>query len=280
MHNSFDLASDYLSFLLTKPPQILWITCLLSLGRILPLFCIVPFLGSKLLPAPIKICLATAFLFLCLPIVIYNISDSKVTMDWIFMLLLIKEVLIGSFFAFVVAFPFYAAQSSGAFISNQKGIQGLEGAASPLSMETTSPTAILFHNIATIAFWTCGGPIILIKILTISFSTIPITSFVPKAFMNMQQPFWITIISLCQTCLLATIQLGAPSILAMLLSDLFLGIVNRTAPQVQVIYLLSALKAFMGLLFLWLAWWLIFQQIDDYIFNWLDKLETFFISIH
>lgn len=276
---NLDLTSDYLAFLLTKPPQVLWVVCLLSLGRILPLFCIVPFLGSKLLPAPIKVCLSASFLLLCLPIVIDNTAD-VINIDWIFMLLIIKEVLIGSFFAFIVAFPFYATQSSGAFISNQKGIQGLEGAASPLSMETTSPTAILFHNIATIAFWTCGGPIVLIKILTISFSIIPIASFVPKTFMDIHQPFWITIVGLCHTCLLATIQLGAPSILAMLLADLFLGIVNRTAPQVQVIYLLSALKAFLGLLFLWLAWWLIFRQIDNYVFLWLDKLESLFTGVY
>lgn len=68
-----------------------------------------------------------------------------------------------------------------------------------------------------------------------------------------------------------TIQLSAPAAVAMLMSDLFLGIINRMAPQVQVIYLLSALKAFMGLLFLTLAWWFIVKQIDYFTLAWFKE---------
>ena len=53
-----------------------------------------------------------------------------------------------------------------------------------------------------------------------------------------------------------------PSILAMLLSDLFIGIANRMAPQVQISFLMWSLKAFIGIAMVWLAWGVILKQLN------------------
>ena len=53
------------------------------------------------------------------------------------------------------------------------------------------------------------------------------------------------------------IQLSAPALIGMLLTDLFLGIANRMAPQVQVVFLGIPLKSWVGIALIAAAWSLI-----------------------
>jgi len=58
------------------------------------------------------------------------------------------------------------------------------------------------------------------------------------------------------------IQLAAPSILAILMTEMFLGIANRLAPQVQIVFLGMSLKSLVGLAVLCAAWFFIIQQLN------------------
>ncbi|MEG0036835.1 MAG: EscT/YscT/HrcT family type III secretion system export apparatus protein [Victivallaceae bacterium] len=267
------LDSVYFNFIFQKHPAIVWQTFLLLMARVLPIFAIVPYLGAKLLPSPIKLGVSITYMAIAFPKILMDTTFVQYNSDALFYLLILKEVFIGCLMGFIAAFPFYATQSAGSFIANQQGIQGMEGAISMISMEQSAPQGILYHYMATLIFWLCGGPIILMDLITFSLQVIPLSHFLPPDFMSMHTPFWVTMIKICQLCLVVTIQLGAPATLAMLLSDLFLGIINRMAPQVQVIYLLSALKAFMGLLFLTISWWFILKQLDLFVVAWLKKMR-------
>ncbi|AEB41231.1 EscT/YscT/HrcT family type III secretion system export apparatus protein [Chlamydia pecorum] len=266
------LGSAYLDYIFKLPPAYVWSVFLLLLARLLPIFSIVPFLGAKLFPSPIKIGIGLSWLAIIFPKVLMDTRIANYTNEDLFYILLIKEMIIGIVIGFILAFPFYAAQSAGSFITNQQGIQGLEGSTSPISIEQTSPHGIFYHYFVTIAFWSLGGHRIIFSLLLQSLEVIPIHNFFPPQLMSLHAPIWSTLIKICQLSLIMTIQLSAPAALAMLMSDLFLGIINRMAPQVQVIYLLSALKAFMGLLFLTLAWWFIIKQIDYFTLAWFKEI--------
>lgn len=263
--------SSYLDYIFQKPPAYVWSVFLLLLARLLPIFSIVPFLGAKLFPSPIKIGIGLSWLVIIFPKVLMDTEVANYFNDNLFYLLLIKEVCIGLLIGFILSFPFYAAQSAGSFVTNQQGIQGLDGATSIIAIEQASPHGIFYHNFVSIVFWLVGGHRIVITLLLQSLEIIPIQNFFPMEMMSLQAPIWVTLIKMCQLCLIMTIQLSAPSAVAMLMSDLFLGIINRMAPQVQVIYLLSALKAFMGLLFLTLSWWFIIKQIDYFTLAWFKE---------
>ncbi|AFS21072.1 bacterial export s, 1 family protein [Chlamydia psittaci GR9] len=263
--------SKYLDYILHKPPAYVWSVFLLLLSRLLPIFAIVPFLGGKLFPAPIKIGIALSWVAIIFPKVLMSTHIANYLDDDMFYILIVKEICIGTLIGFILSFPFYAAQSAGSFITNQQGIQGLEGATSLISIEQTSPHGIFYHYFVTIVFWLSGGHRIVLTILLQSLEVIPIHKFLPMEMMSLDAPIWVALIKMCQLCLIMTIQLSAPAAVAMLMSDLFLGIINRMAPQVQVIYLLSALKAFMGLLFLTLAWWFIVKQIDYFTLAWFKE---------
>ena len=54
--------------------------------------------------------------------------------------------------------------------------------------------------------------------------------------------------------MLLTVQLASPSLIIILMTDFFLGIANRLAPQVQIIFLGLGLKAGMPLIVIALGW--------------------------
>jgi type III secretory pathway component EscT len=58
------------------------------------------------------------------------------------------------------------------------------------------------------------------------------------------------------------------------MTETFLGIANRLAPQVQIAFLGMSLKSLVGLGILCLAWFFILKQMNKLMFAWLEKLTS------
>ena len=69
--------------------------------------------------------------------------------------------------------------------------------------------------------------------------------------------------------MMLAIKIGSPALLIIFMTDLFLGISNRLAPQVQITFLGLPLKAFCGLLVIWLGLRVILKQLDIELDEWL-----------
>jgi type III secretory pathway component EscT len=54
---------------------------------------------------------------------------------------------------------------------------------------------------------------------------------------------------------------------------MFLGIANRLAPQVQIVFLGMSLKSLLGLGLLWAGWFFILKQMANQSVLWLHDLE-------
>ena len=67
-------------------------------------------------------------------------------------------------------------------------------------------------------------------------------------------------------------QLASPALIAILMTDLFLGIANRLAPQVQVTFLGLPLKSLLGLTAVTLGWTLFVEQIAKESIAWLEGM--------
>lgn len=271
------LADLYLSSVLTKPPQDVWTIFLLCLSRIVPAIALAPFLGGKLLPNIIKMGLGVAVVFVFLPFLIHN-STTSIPTDTNFILLLAKEALIGSIIGFIIAVPFQYTQGAGALIDHQRGSQSLQ-VLDPSTQMQTSPTGTLFNNMMLVIFFFIGGPILFFDGLLTSFTILPIDHFLPPAFFDASQPLWNMMIKLCNLVVKMSLQLSAPALISMLLSDLFLGIANRMAPQVQISFLLWSLKAFIGIGMVWVGWWLILKQLEAEGLGWIKTFTQMIQSL-
>ena len=75
------------------------------------------------------------------------------------------------------------------------------------------------------------------------------------------------------------IQLSAPALLAILMTEVFLGIANRLAPQVQIAFLGMSVKSLMGLTLLCVSWFFILQQVEKQTLLWMKEMDQILFLI-
>lgn len=266
--------SDYVSFVLSFPhiPPISVLTLFfLALMRVGPIVAIAPFLGSKL-PGGVKIGLAVAIAAVILPHLIATAKTPVPTFDVLFAGYCLKELFIGVVLAMLVGIPFYIAQSAGVFIDFLRGSSALQ-VTDPFMQAQSSSIGQLYNYVFIVLFYEIGGTFIFLSGLLNSYNFIPADSFIPAIFFNIHQPFWQFIMELLTKFLALSIQLAAPSLVAILMAEMFLGIANRMAPQVQIAFLGMSLKSLVGLALLWAGWFFIVQQLGKQALIWLDSMN-------
>ena len=70
-----------------------------------------------------------------------------------------------------------------------------------------------------------------------------------------------------------SIQLAAPPLIGVIMAEMFLGIANRLAPQVQIAFLGMSIKSLLGLALLWAAWYFILKQFTKQTHDWLGVIN-------
>ncbi|MFA5250579.1 MAG: EscT/YscT/HrcT family type III secretion system export apparatus protein [Parachlamydiales bacterium] len=274
MQNIVEATDNYfllINSILQKDFASLLAVFFLSLGRLLPIMVLAPFFASSQLPAPMKIMFSASLLFLLFPQILFSLQGT-LALDASFIGLFLKEVLIGFALGFFVAIPFYIAQSSGSLIDHIRGSASLQ-VADPTTKTQTGPVGILYNYVLIAVFFAVGGPLLFIDALSSSFSLIPVDKFLSPLFFNLNIPFWKMILGMLTHLLRLALQLGAPSIVALLMAEMFLGIANRMAPQVQIVFLGISLKSYVGLALLAVAWFFILQQLGKESLIWLKALN-------
>ena len=103
-----------------------------------------------------------------------------------------------------------------------------------------------------------------------SYDVVPPDQFMGPQFYAEDAPFWDIIFKALNTIMVISAQLGAPPLIAILMTDMFLGIANRLAPQVQITFLGLPLKSLLALTVMTVGWNLYNKQSVVEIFKWLD----------
>jgi len=255
--------ADYMSFydsIKGLTPMGLLTIGFLGLLRMIPIVVLAPFFGARL-PGAVKIGMAIAFTAILLPQIIAT-SSLNLTFDYRYLGYACKELLVGMIFGMLSSIPFYIAQSTGVIIDFQRGSSAMQ-ATDPILQAQASDIGILFNYLLIVIFFQIGGPFFLIDTLMQSFQYMPVDGSFSSNFFNPNIPFWKMMMSLLTKFTLLSIQFAAPALVAILMADLFLGIANRLAPQVQIAFLGMAIKSLLGLILLWAGWFFILQQMSD-----------------
>lgn len=270
------VTEDYLAMFLNlkiEDPNTVLASFFLTLARILPIMAIVPFFGgSKLLPRPVKIMFAISIVAIIFPQTLMTIHE-KIGFNALFIGFLLKELFIGFILAFLASIPFYIAEGSGSLIDHIRGSSALQ-VTDPVTQTQTGPMGNLYNYILIASFFFIGGPIYFINGITKSFELIPINKFFSPLFFTLKLPFWQMIVGLLDHVISLSLQLGAPSIVGILMTEMFLGIANRLAPQVQIVFLGISLKSWIGLGLLAAAWYFILQQLGKESLIWIKTIDT------
>lgn len=243
----------------------------LVLMRIAPIMVMAPFLGAKLAPAIARVGLAICLAFIFLPFVAAKIQG-PIGFNNAFIGYSLKELLIGFLLGFLICIPFYIVQTSGIIIDYLRGASIMQ-AQDPSTQTQASPIGILYNYILIVIFFQISGPFLFFDALLKSYEIVPPNAYLNPLFFSSHNPFWKTGIDIINQIISIAIQLAAPSLVAILMAEMFLGIANRLAPQVQIAFLGMSIKSLLGLGLLWAAWFFILKQFVKHSYEWIEVVN-------
>jgi type III secretion protein T len=209
--------------------------------RIFILCLIAPFFGSAVVSGQLRTALVVAIYLILHPLVQSQMpADPPASAgETAFLgLLLAKEIFLGLLLGWISGIPFWAAQSGGFFIDNQRGASMAEGS-DALTGEQTSPIGILFLQGTIYLFFVSGAFLSFLGLVYSSYLVWPVASLLPgmsrdTALLFAEQAGWL---------MLYMLLLAGPIAIASLLIDASLGLVNRFASQLNVYILAMPIKS-------------------------------------
>lgn len=243
----------------------------LTTARILPIMTVAPFLGAKNLPITIRMMFSVALVAIFFPGNLLSVN-TQIALSTTFIGLMLKELLIGSCLGLLAAAPFFIAQMAGSLIDHSRGASSLQ-VNDPTTQTQASPIGLVYNYVLIAVFYSLNGPFLFFNAVADSYALIPVDRGVKAEFFSMHIPFWEQVFGLGQHILNLSIQLAAPALIGVLLTDLFLGIANRLAPQVQIVFLGMPLKSWVGLALMSVAWVLIIQVMGKESITWMKTIH-------
>lgn len=242
----------------------------LFMARILPIIGLAPFFGSRVLPHPVKVTLAVSLFVIFLPQLLGAVN-TPVPFSILAVLLIVKELFVGFILGFIISIPFAIVQNAGMIIDHQRGGASLM-VNDPTIQNQNSPLGTLFNYVLIFIFFTINGPFIFLNAMIESYDIIPPDQFLNPHFFDKSTPFWEMLVQLFNEVMVISMQLASPAILAILMTDVFLGIANRLAPQVQITFLGMPLKSLFALAVVCIGWRLFSEEIVRQAYIWLGKV--------
>jgi type III secretion protein T len=243
----------------------------LFFARFLPIIALSPFFGARILPHPVKVIFAISIFVIFLPQLL-AVTTTQIPFDSYILILIAKELFIGTLIGFIVSMPFTIAQNAGIIIDHQRGGASLM-VNDPTIQNQSSPLGTLFNMVLIFIFFMINGPFLFLNAILTSYEVIPPDQLFNTQFFYKNSSLWEMMVKLFNQVMVISMQLAAPGLLAILMTDMFLGIANRLAPQVQITFLGMPLKSLLALVVICLGWRLFSEELVRQCYKWLDAVR-------
>ncbi|MEJ2681930.1 MAG: type III secretion system export apparatus subunit SctT [Gammaproteobacteria bacterium] len=238
--------------------QNLLLTILINSPRIASAFIMIPFFSRQMLPgALVKNGVVIALSMFLVPMN-YDVAEVLNLYSYNTLALMLKEIFIGVVIGFIVTIPFWAVESVGFFIDNQRG-STMASTLNPLTGSQTSPLGVLFNQAMTTAFFVSGTFLVFTEGLYRSFKIWPLLSYYPSIDLSVMD-FFINQISFM---LFITVLLSSPIIISMFMSEFCFALINRFTPQLNVFVLSMPVKSAVAMFLLVLYVYPMFGYLND-----------------
>ncbi len=225
---------------------------LLGLPRLLMLLIVAPFMGGQLLSGQVKAAVLFALYLVLHPLLWSQVPPGAGwSAAWflVYLGLAAKEAGVGFVLALAASMVFWAVQSAGFVMDNQRGAAMAAGT-DPLSGEEASPLASLLFQYLVVLFFVSGAFGSFLALFYQSYLFWPVFAWWPS--LNAELPLFFG--GLLDWLMLVMLLLAGPVVVASLLTDVALGLINRFASQLNVYILAMPIKSgltmFLVLIFL------------------------------
>lgn len=225
------------------PLSIDWIWAILwALLRISGFFVTAPFWGHSAVPARVKVPVALVFAMGVGPI-IAGFEHVMPLSLWGMAGWAVHEVVVGSLIGFAYATLFWAIRMAGDMVGLQMGF-AIVNVIDPTTSSQVSLIGEFKYILAMLILLVLDGHHLMISALVDSYRLIPVGHgmFGDNAFDQL--------IRITTTMFVTAVKIGAPMMITLLLTDVALGIVARTVPQMNIFIVGFPLKIGIGFLIL------------------------------
>jgi type III secretion protein T len=219
---------------------------LLAAPRIAAAFLILPILSREDAPPLVRNTIYVALAIAVTPFVTTAVQVPADFVPWVG--LVVKEIFVGATIGFSFAAVLWAVSMAGDIIDTKVGTN-MASLSDPLMGQSTSLSGALLSRFSSFVLLAVGGLTIFLDLLLGSYAVWPVQAPFPAMDLRGVEFF---ARGFGSTMTLA-FMLAAPALILMSLIDLALGVMNRYAPQLNVLPIAMALKSWISSLILLLG---------------------------
>ena len=212
--------------------------------RISGMFLAMPVIGSRLLPARVRLVLAVLISIIVVPLLPEISASPNLSIQTL--IVVGKELLLGVCVGFVFQVVFQVFVLAGQIMAMKMGL-GFASMNDPTNGVQTTALSQFFLMLCTLMFIAINGHLILISMLVNSFTSFPPGSITyhPQIFME--------IVNLGGWLFASAIVFALPVITALLFVNMAFGVMSRAAPQLNIFAVGFPFTLICGLLLVWLG---------------------------
>jgi flagellar biosynthesis protein FliR len=200
---------------------------ILVLARISPLFVLAPIFSSRMMPARARGVTAVALAVGMAPVAMAGMNRKVPTETLVLAELIVKEILIGLAFAFAVAVVFHALSIAGSFLDTLVGFS-FGSLVDPITGTQSPVLSQMYSLVGVMIFIAIGGDGWMIKGLAETYDLVPLLAFPSMgALVGGANAAFVNIF-------VSALQIAAPVLIAVTITDAAFGIVSRVSPQMNV----------------------------------------------
>lgn len=234
--------------------------------RLTTFFLTVPLFSYRNIPIASKLALALVLSF----VVGFAIDRPDLATDGTFVLLVIKEAIVGLGLGLLATMMLYAVQVAGGFIDLQMGF----AIANVIDPQTGVQSPLLgqyFYIFALLFLLAVDGHHLIIDGIYHSYQLIAVDAlFLPFASGAVAKHVVLSFVQMFITAF----QMSIPVVASLFLVDVALGIIARTVPQVNVFVVGLPLKIFISFFALLISFSVLFVMIDHLFEEMFDAMRT------
>lgn len=229
---------------------------ILPFARIGAMFMEMPVLGNQLIPKRIRLLLAVVVTVVMMPhIELLPVADFLSISAAI---LIIKQILIGLCMGFVLQLLVQMFIVGGQVIAMQSGL-GFASMIDPANGASIPMVAQFYMLLVTLIYLSLNGHLIILEMLAQSFQTLPLSAELSSKL------FW-DISGLLSWVFQGAIYIALPIIISMLVINLSLGVLARSAPQLNIFAIGFPITLTLGLC-------LIYMDLNSINYHFHEELE-------
>lgn len=219
-----------------------WVpTLMLVIFRVAGLFIMAPLLSDSNIPIPVKILLSV---ILGLAVTARLTSPVAMPDTWVSLVMGIGgEMLIGATIGYVTSLIFVGVQMGAEQMAQQMGI-ALASVFNPMVEDTTNALGGLFDLTVLAIFLVIGGHRAMIGALMDSFGQVPLMGF------SVQVELLDAVLSLLKASFVLAMKLAAPTLVALFLATISMGIIQKTMPQLNILSVGFQVRVLLALIIL------------------------------